>query len=354
MQDLQQRLSDWIDAGLITSEQADRIIGHETWRSAPRATTSAARRPMTAPERASRRIAVAEAVGYVGASLALAALGLLVSDVWPELGVGGQLALVGLLTVLVLGAGQAVHGRPAAAMQRLTGLLWAAAGLGSAWFAGIVAAEVIGAGPEATGTSVGMTASLVALPLLLRRPSLLLQLVGLAGLVTTAVSLLEFSVLQPDVFWDGSLVAAVGGAWLLVGRGGWLRPRRTAEVLGAALALLGAQVGSFGDLRAAALILGLLLAMGLAAFAVARDAGHHLIVGALGLFVLVPQLVFELFGDAIGAPATLLVVGLLLVLLAVGLGRARREVGSPEPSTGPSRAGARASEDPGEQGGADR
>jgi di/tricarboxylate transporter len=56
---------------------------------------------------------------------------------------------------------------------------------------------------------------------------------------------------------------------------------------------------------------------------------HHLAVGAIGLFLAVPQLVIEWFGDAIGAPATLLLVGVLLVLLAVGLGRARREVVGP-------------------------
>ena len=67
-------------------------------------------------------------------------------------------------------------------------------------------------------------------------------------------------------------------------------------------------------------------AAALVGLAVVRDRLHHLAVGAAGLFVLVPQLVFDLFGDAIGAPATLLVVGLLLVLVAVGLGRARREV----------------------------
>jgi hypothetical protein len=60
------------------------------------------------------------------------------------------------------------------------------------------------------------------------------------------------------------------------------------------------------------------------------------------LFVVVPRLAFELFGDTIGAPATLLVIGLLLVALAVGLGRAGREIrsarrpggapGSPQPA----------------------
>ncbi|MEX2422278.1 MAG: hypothetical protein WD670_10735, partial [Actinomycetota bacterium] len=108
--------------------------------------------------------------------------------------------------------------------------------------------------------------------------------------------------------------------------GNWLAPRSVAEVLGGLHALVALQVASFGDPRTAGLALGVVLATALVVLAVQGDAGHLLIVGALGLFVLVPQIVFEIFGDAIGAPATLLVIGLLLVLLAVGLGRVRREV----------------------------
>lgn len=341
MPELDQRLLAWTSAGLITPEQATSIAEHERTRPPAQPSADAGVRPEARRARRARRGTLAEAVGYVGAALALAAIGLLVSDVWPELAVGGQLALVGLLTVIAVGAGSAVHGQPAAAMQRLTGVLWAAAGLGAAWFAGIVAVDVLGAGPAATGASVGLVATLVAVPLLLRCPALPLHLVTLAGMVTTATSALAMSALQPDVFWHGMLVSAIGGAWLLLGRGGWLAPGSTPEVLGGLLALIGAQVGSFGDLRGAALTLGVLIAAGLVALAVAREASAHLIVAALGLFVLVPELVFEVFGDAIGAPATLLVVGLLLVLLAVGLGRARREVGAdpdaPAPSGGPPR-----------------
>ena len=50
---------------------------------------------------------------------------------------------------------------------------------------------------------------------------------------------------------------------------------------------------------------------------------HLLLVGAAGLFISVPRLVFELFADTLGAPVTLLAVGLLLILLAVGLARVR-------------------------------
>lgn len=348
MQDLEQRLSEWTDAGLITSEQAAEIAEHERARDRSRPSP---RRQRPSAERPGRRVAMAEAVGYVGAVLALAALGLLVGEVWPELSVGGQLALVGLLTVLLAAAGRAVEGQPAAAMQRLTGVLWAAAALGSAWFAGIVAADVLAFGGDATATTAGVVATLIAVPLVVRRPSLPLHLVGLGGAVATAVSVLSLTVLRPDIFWDGLLVMAIGGAWLLLGRGGWFGSARVAEVLGGIVTLIGAQVASFGDVRVTALALGLVIAGGLVALAVFTEAGHHLVVGSLGLFVLVPQLVFEVFGDAIGAPATLLVIGLLLVLLAVGLGRARHEVKDDKVGDGGSGGGPSGS---GERVGADR
>ena len=331
MQELEQRLSAWSADGLITAEQAAEIAAYERARSR---SEPAAMELHAARQRSPRRIAVAEAVGYVGAALALAALGLLVGDLWPDLTVGARLALIGLSTVLAAGAGRAVHGQPVPAMQRLTGVLWAAAVLGSAWFAGIVAFEVVAVGADATALTVGVVVVSVAVPLVLRRPCLPLQLVGLGGAVTAALSLVSLSARAPDVFWSGCVVAAVGGAWLLLGRGGRLAPARAAEVLGAVVALVGAQVAAFGDLRVPALVLALAIAGGLIVVAVLREAGHHLVVGASGLFVLVPQLVFEVFGDAIGAPATLLVIGLLLVLLAVGLGRMRRELGNDRAATG--------------------
>jgi len=315
VKDLDQRLSEWTDHDLISPEQAARIADHEA-----------------AKPRAERRTVVAEAVGYAGAALALGALGLIVAELWPELRTGGRLALIGLLTVLAAGAGQALHHRRDAAMQRLAGVLWTVTALGAAWFTWIVADDVAGLEPAGVSAVAGAAAALVAIALLLRHPAALLHVVSLGGLVLATTSLLDLATALPvDVLFDGLLAAGVGGVWVLLGLGGWLAPRRAAETLGGVLALLGVQVGSFGDLRTTALGLGLLLATGLVVLAVTGDASHHLAVGAVGLFVFAPQLVIEVFGDVLGAPAALLLVGLLLVLLAVGLGRAQREVGGAEP-----------------------
>lgn len=315
MKDLDQRLSEWTDHDLISSEQAARIADHEA-----------------AKPGAERRTVVAEAVGYAGAALALGALGLIVAELWPELRTGGRLVLIGLLTVLAAGAGQALTHRREAAIQRLAGVLWTVTALGAGWFTWIVADEVAGLEPAGVGAVAGAVAALIAIARLLRHPAALLHVVSLGGLVLSATSLLDLVVaLAVDVVFEGLLAAGIGGVWLLLGRGGWLAPRRAAETLGGVLVLLGMQVGSVGDLRTTALGLGLLLAIALVVLAVAGDASHHLAVGAVGLFVFSPQLVIDVFGDVLGAPAALLLVGLLLVLLAVGLGRARREVGEGEP-----------------------
>jgi hypothetical protein len=334
VQELDAHLETWTEHGIISAEQAERIATFEGSAGAPDEP------PPSRPRTSSRRAAIAEAVGYLGAVLALSAVALIVGDLWPQLEVGGRLTLVGLLTVVAAGAGEALHRQSAPAVRRLTGVLWAAAAVGAAWFAGLVADEVIGMDPAAITLTVGVVGTVVAAPLLLRRPGLPLHLATLGALMVALIGALDLSALPVEVFYEGLAVAAIGGAWVLLGRGGWLTPTRTTEVVGGVVGLAGLQTASFGDLRGLALTLGLLVAGSLIALAVQRDAQHMLVVGAVGAFVLLPQLVVEVFGDQIGAPATLLVVGLLLVLMAVGLGRARREV-RPDPPSANDRGGAR-------------
>jgi hypothetical protein len=124
---------------------------------------------------------------------------------------------------------------------------------------------------------------------------------------------------------------------VLLGAGGWVRPGRVAELLGGLAALFALLVSAFGSERSGLLMLATVTAAAFVAVAVLRDRTSALIVGATGLFVFVPQLTFELFGDRIGAPATLLMVGLLLVVLAVGIARIKRAVDEPGPAAAQTR-----------------
>jgi hypothetical protein len=299
----------------LTAEQAERIEAFEAERISAEPSGTGDR--LTSP---------AEAIGYVGAALALGAVALLLSDLWDELLTGGRLALVTALTVAVFGAGLALRTATSRAMQRLTSVLFTATVAGVGWVTGVLASDVLALETDQVMLSVATTMFVVALALYLWRPGALLQIATLGSGLLAAGAALGQAELTPDPEWFGLTLGGVGLAWFLLALGSWLTPRVLAEVTGALAMFLGVQVASFGDARVTALAVGALIAAGLVALAVRTDQLHHLVIGALGLFVLMPQLVFELFGDAIGAPATLLLLGLLLVLLAVGLGRAKREV----------------------------
>lgn len=318
VRELQERLASWVRAGLISKEQAEAIGRFEAG-------------PGTAGPDRDRRTLAAEAVGYVGAALAVGAVGLLLEQVWEQLAVGGRLTLVALLTLLLGGGGLALRRTGSPPMQRLTSVLFSGAVIGLGWFAVELGDEVLRLREADLALLVGASTTALALPLYLLRRRALPQLTLLATLSVTAGALLFRPALEPGPTWVGLSFWSLGVAWALLGAGGWLPPARVAEVVGSVLALFALQVGSV-DARLGMLVLGVLSAGALVAVAVTTDRGHHLAVGAVGLFVLVPQLVFEIFGDAIGAPATLLVIGLLLVLLAVGVGRVRREVGGDGPS----------------------
>lgn len=328
-QQLHARLERWVEAGLLTTAQAAQIQAYE-----------AAVEDPSQPEvgRHQRRAtSPAEAIGYVGAALALAASALIVGELWRELLVGGRLAVSGLVTAVMAGAGLVLRTSASVALQRLTSVLFAMAVAGTGWFAEVLCSDLLAMSSARTQVVASAAMVLVAVALYLPRRRPFPQLVVLGSLLFCAISLLGLSPLPPTAGWYGVVIGAVGVVWVLLAVGSWITPQTVGEVAGVLVILLGIQVGASGGMRAGVLAVGLAIAGGLVIVAVRTDSFHFLVVGSIGLFVFSPQLVFEVFGDAIGAPATLLLVGVLLVLLALGLARARREVATT--ASGGSRAG---------------
>jgi hypothetical protein len=314
---LEERLDRWHEAGLLDAAQVGAILAHEAAATDGR------------PEPTSTRPSVAEAIGYVGAALVLAAVGLFLGQVWQELTVGGQLALAALVTVASAGAALGLARATTESLRRLVSVLTVGVVAGGAWTASIVALDVVGLGDDPAAVATSAVAVLLAAAGYLWRSRALPQLTLLVSVLTLGASLLTLFPIEPDPLWGALAIATIGGVWVLLAAGGYLRPRVLASTAGSLVAVLALVAGSFGDHRATMLLLATLVSGGLVAAAVASGGVHHLAVGAVGLFLAVPQLVFEWFGDAIGAPAALLLVGVLLVVLAVGLGRARREVLDP-------------------------
>jgi hypothetical protein len=323
--DLRERLDVWTNAGLLAPDQADAIARYEAEHPSRETAGQPPQEPLPRPT--APRVLPAEAIGYVGAALAFSAIAWMLREVWIDLTTYGQLALIGLLTVLLFGGGAALARSTSAPLQRLTSVLLLGGLVGAGWCTGILGFEVVGVRTELGAVLVAATLAVLAVPLYLLRPRALPQVAALGALVALAVTLLLLPGLTPDPWVFGLVLWAIGCGWLLASLGGFLPPSGISGVLGGSLALLGSLIAGTGfGVNAWWLGLGVLTAAGLVGLALWRDTLHHLVVGSLGLFVLVPTLAFELFGDTIGAPATLLVIGLLLVALAVGLGRAGREI----------------------------
>jgi len=239
--------------------------------------------------------------------------------------VWARVALALLLTLTALGGGALLRGRPGAAVDRLVGVLWTAGVAGVAWTAGVVAWDVLGVPEPWMPTTVAGAAALVACGLLLVGRQVLVQLATFVALGSAvAGTLVALAPLEPGALAFGLLITGGASAWGLAGAGGWLGPRISAEVTGAVFMLIGAQVLTATGWPRTALALAIVLALGLVLLSVPGGRIHLLYIGAFGLFVSVPRLVVELFADTLGAPATLLTTGLLLILMAVGLGRVRR------------------------------
>ncbi len=309
-----ERLEDWRRHGLVSAAQCDAIVAHER----ARATAGARHR--------GDRTTAAEAIGYLGAALVLGAVALFVGEYWDAFTVAARLTLAVLVTVVLAGAAAGLRRATSPAVQRLVSVLTTGVVVGVAWCTSLVTAEILELRAVDVGLVCGVVATVVAAPLYLARRRALPQLTALASVVALVAALVARPELPLETWWSALPFVGLGVVWWSLAEGGWLRPRVVAATAGSVLAVLATQFAAFDDHRFAPLVLGVVLAAALVAWSVARGGVHHLAVGAVAAFVFVPQVVVDRFGDAVGAPATLLLTGIVLVLLAVGLGRVRREV----------------------------
>jgi MFS family permease len=367
MDPIEQQLDRWVAAGLISAEQARALQRFEAGSAsgagglaqpsarvedpapapgdpsatAPTPATAAApalaAAPATAVDRTDRRSQVAEAVGYVGAALAIGALALLLSELWDGLLLGGRLALAGVVAALLGGAWWVLRRRAEPALARLTSALGTGTVAAAGWLSSVVVRDALDRSWDDTALAVAGVVAVVALAMYVPRRRGLPQITAYVGIALVVAALLDRAPLSLANTWWGVVFWALGVAWVLLGAGGWVRPGRVAELLGGLAALFALLVSAFGSERSGLLMLATVTAAAFVAVAVLRDRTSALIVGATGLFVFVPQLTFELFGDRIGAPATLLMVGLLLVVLAVGIARIKRAVDEPGPAAAQTR-----------------
>jgi hypothetical protein len=264
---LREHLGAWVRAGVISPEQADRILALEF---GPSPSSTAIRPP-------GRRALIAEVVGYVGAAFALGAVALLVAEYWSDLTVWARTALAVLLTSLAVGAGALLHGRTGAPIRRLVGVLWGLGVVAAAWTVGIVASGVLDVPERWIPTVVGGAAALLAALLLAVGRHVLVQLAGFVALGSAvAGALVAVAPLEPGALAFGTLILGGGAAWGLAGAGGWLGPRVSAEVTGAVAVLVGGQVLTVTAWPRAGLTVAVLVAVAMAGLSVVGGRVHLL------------------------------------------------------------------------------
>lgn len=313
MQGLEQALDRWVAAGLIERDQA-------------RAIAAAERHRADADQRRVSR--TVEAVGYLGAVLAIVAAVLVLSDVWDQLQAWARVTVLGTVALGTLVGGSAVRTSAEPAFERLTSVLWTAAVLATAMTTGVLGGSVLDLDEAGTMLMAAAPATVLAAVLWRLRPRVLQHVVLFAGIVATVLSAIWVTEADLAEWAWGLIVYGIGLAWMLVSWGGFARPQTTGLVLGMLGLGVGASVASGGGDRGFGLVLGLVTSLALIGVSAVAQRTLVLGFGAVGVAVFLPQLATHWFGATVGAPLALFVAGLVLVVAA--LAGARMRSGSPE------------------------
>ena len=262
-----------------------------------------------------------EVVAYLGAALIVAAVMAIVGRTWEDVPLAGRLALVGVPTVVAAAAGWFLKDRTGP-LGRLASVLWFLALAGTAAFVALVCDGATDISPAAATTvTLGVVAPLAVLAWGFQHK--VLQVLAMVGTTTglVAASMYQAGVEFPPTI--GIVVVALGLVWFAQARVPVMGPAPAASVAGLVAAYAGCQAIT-SEWTVAGLGLVVLGSVGLMVLSVADRSTLELLMGAFGLFTSLPSLMFEWFGDSIGAALALLVCGMVLVLVALRVAATRK------------------------------
>jgi hypothetical protein len=294
------RLARWVAAGLITRDQAEAILAFESHEAKGR-----------------RGIPpVAEALGYLGAAMAVAAGVAFLGQSWSDLSAAGRGAILGGFTFIFFAGGWAVRRHPDPAVKRLTSALWAlsvASGWGFLW----VLMPVPSHGEsDPRALEAGLGSSAYAAALWIRRRTTFQLIALFLAIVSVGVGAVVagYENQEAPTYAVGSVVWILGALLLLLSWRGLARPVGPGYTLGGVAALYAPLLT--GEHRAAAIV-GLATAAALMAASVFLRRTVLLGLGVFGVFFYGIQTVLRYFGDTLGAPVALLIGGVALIAVAV-------------------------------------
>ena len=263
---------------------------------------------------------MAEALGYAGGVLAIAAGIYLAWDLWPGLSTGAVLAFAAVACAVLGAAGAAVRTTADPAFRRLRSVLWLLSTVSLAAFTGTLADQVGKLGPESTTLVTAAASAAYGAALWWRTRAALQHLAvfaSLAVLVGTAVGRL-----WPHVGgWAPGLgIWALSALWGVAVLRGYLPPVVTGYIAAGIGLLAGAQLTMP---EAAGHVLALATVAGLLAAGVLLRQAWLVALGAVGVLLVTPQTTSRYLPTSAAAPLAILVVGVVLLGSAVWLARHR-------------------------------
>jgi hypothetical protein len=305
----------WVDDGLITNAQADRMRADLDLGPAPAqpvSPSSSDRSRIVARPLRDRTSLMIEALAYLGGVIVLVAAGLLAAQYWDAMSEVAQLGAVGGAAALLLIAGLAVPKHLGATSIRLRSVLWLLSTAATAAFLALFADLVLElGGDDILLVSSAGTAALAA-ALWWRLPTFPQQAMFFTALMVAGAAIAAKATDNPHV--PGLPVWALGVVWFVLGWRGVLKPRRSVLAAGAVGTLVGAAFTLPTD---AGMVLALCTVVAIVVLAVLFRDLLLLAVGALGALNILPSVITEWFPGELAPPLVLLGFGGLLVAAAV-------------------------------------
>ena len=328
---LDRDLDRWVDAGLIVRGEADAIHDFEQHR-LEEALAAVAVPADVAGDRPRRRVpVVAEALGYLGGTLGIAGIAVMVGRRWMHMGEGTRLLITGVAATLLVVAGGFVREHADPALLRLRSFAWAVATAIAAVLGGTFTHDVLDA-TDSRSVVLGGAVLVTALSGALwfgRHLPVQEGTMAAGALVGTGVgmSLIASSTVSGATLWVVSLLVATVGLRRITTDPWVLTVTGSVGAIAAGLMVSNDRTGP-GLLLASMTTLGVLaIGVGNASMLPRFERVLLMVVGGFSFLQVAPATIVH-FADRAGVltGGTIWLGGTLLLMTPVMLGRSRTPV----------------------------
>jgi hypothetical protein len=260
---------------------------------------------------------VIQIVGYAGAAAAVAGT-ITAFARHSDLSEGASLAITLGVAAVLLAAGIAIGDREHDAYQRMRSVLWFAAAESFGFAAGIFWSSTLDLGPKTAAVLTGLVTAAFALVLWVMLRRSLQQIAFFVAAVGTITAVTFPSGISSTSDLNGPLLVVwvCAMAWFAAGAAGIVRPPRTAQVLGAVVAII-ATIEMFAPSFGLALTLVSVTSLVMLAVGDRIDDRAIAGLGIVGVLLASSVGVGRAAVDSEGTAVVAIVVGLLLLAGAI-------------------------------------